>query len=84
MTAAQTLYCVPGARSHESRPTVAEDRGRYCGPKGEPDVRLECEREVDDLEMQRSALLRAGAGIPGAQLRPLSMRASAIVCSAED
>ena len=26
-----------------ARQTVAEDRERYCGPKGDPDVRLECE-----------------------------------------
>ena len=26
-----------------TRPTIAEDRERYCGIKGNPDVRRECE-----------------------------------------
>jgi hypothetical protein len=51
-----------------TRPTVAEDRDRYCGPKGDPDVRLECEWDAGDPEVERSALLRACAGIPGAEL----------------
>ncbi|KAN0127159.1 hypothetical protein V8E53_015029 [Lactarius tabidus] len=67
-----------------TRPTVAEDRERYCGPKGDPDVRLECEWDVGDPEVERSVLLRACAGIPVAELRALSMRASATVWSADD
>ena len=35
--------------------TVAEDRGRYCGLKGDPDVRLECSWDTGDLEVERSA-----------------------------
>jgi hypothetical protein len=38
-----------------TRPTVAEDRERYCGPKGDPDVRLECEWDAGDPEVERSA-----------------------------
>ena len=67
-----------------TRPTVAEDRERYCGPKGDPDVRLECEWDAGDPEVERSALLRACAGIPGAELRAISMRANATVWSPED
>ena len=67
-----------------TRPTVTEDRDRYCGPKGDPDVRLECEWDAGDPEVERSALLRACAGIPVAELRALSMRASATVWSADD
>ena len=65
---------------------MAEDCERYCGHnlEGDPDVQLECEWDADDLEVERSALLRACAGIPGAELRALSMQASATVWSAED
>ena len=67
-----------------TRPTVAEDRERYRGPKGDPDVRLECEWDAGDPEVERTALLRACGGIPIAELRSLSMRANATVWSADD
>ena len=67
-----------------TRPTVAEDRERFRGPKGDPDVRLECEWDAGDPEVERTALLRACGGIPIAELRSLSMRASATVWSADD
>ena len=65
---------------------MAEDCERYCGHnlKGDPDVRLECEWDADDPEVERSAFLRACAGIPSAELRVLSMRARATVWSTED
>ena len=63
---------------------MAEDCERYCGYKGDPDVRLECEWDADDPEVERSAFLRACAGIPSAELRVLGMRARATVWSAED
>lgn len=67
-----------------TRPTVEEDNERYYGPKGDPDVRLECEWDAGDPDMERGALLRAWAGIPVAELRALSLRASAAVWSADD
>ena len=79
----RTLFVLSAWRAF-TRPTVTEDRDRYCGPKGDPDVRLECEWDAGDPEVERSALLRACAGIPVAELRALSMRASATVWSADD
>ena len=67
-----------------TRPTIAEDRKRYCGPKGDPDVRIECEWDAGDPEVERSALLWACAGIPRAELHALSMKASATGWSTED
>ncbi|KAH9048661.1 hypothetical protein EDB83DRAFT_2676924 [Lactarius deliciosus] len=67
-----------------TRLTPSEDRERYYGPKGDPDVRLECDWDAGDPEVERSALLRACAGIPVAELRALSLRASAVVWSAGD
>ncbi|KAH8981137.1 hypothetical protein EDB92DRAFT_2107027 [Lactarius akahatsu] len=67
-----------------TRLTATEDRERYYGPKGDPDVRLECDWDAGDPEVERSALLRACAGIPFAELRALSLRASAAVWSAGD
>ncbi|KAH9038168.1 hypothetical protein EDB85DRAFT_2287595 [Lactarius pseudohatsudake] len=67
-----------------TRLTATEDRERYYGPKGDPDVRLECDWDVGDPEVDRSALVRACAGIPVAELRALSLRASAAVWSARD
>ena len=67
-----------------TRLTVADDRDRYDGPKGDPDVRLECEWDAGDPEVERHALLRACAGVPIAELRALSLRASAAVWSADD
>ena len=81
MTTACTLFCLPGAFT---RPTIAEDRKRYCGLKGDPEVRLEYEWDAGDPEVERSALLRAWPGIPRAELRALSMRARATVWSPED
>ncbi|KAH9170440.1 hypothetical protein EDB89DRAFT_1306448 [Lactarius sanguifluus] len=67
-----------------TRLTPSEDRERYYGPKGDPDVRLECDWDAGDPEVEHSALLRACAGIPVAELRALSLRASAAVWSAGD
>ncbi|KAH9052533.1 hypothetical protein EDB87DRAFT_1835844 [Lactarius vividus] len=78
-----TLFVLCAWRAF-TRLTVAEDRERYYGPKGDPDVRLECEWDAGDPEVERSALLRACAGIPVAELRALSLRASTAVWSAGD
>ncbi|KAI9445899.1 hypothetical protein H4582DRAFT_2093700 [Lactarius indigo] len=78
-----TLFALSAWRAF-TRLTVAEDRERYYGPKGDPDVRLECEWDAGDPEVERSALLRTCAGIPLAELRAVSLRASAAVWSAGD
>jgi hypothetical protein len=66
-------------------PTLAEDRNHYFGPKGGPDVRLECEWDAnDDPEMERRALRRACAGVPLDELRALSVYAEAAVWGAND
>ena len=66
-------------------PTLAEDRNHYFGPKGGPDVRLECEWDANDNpEMERRALRRACAGVPLDELRALSVYAEAAVWGAND
>ena len=66
-------------------PTLLEDRDQYFGPKGGPDVRLECEWDADDdPEMERRALRRACAGVPLDELRALSVCAEAAVWGAND
>ena len=79
----RTLFVLSAWRTF-TRPTIAEDRERYCGPKGDPDVRLECEWDAGDPEMERNSLLRACENIPVAELRALGLRASAAVWSADD
>ena len=79
----RTLFVLSAWRAF-TRPTVAEDREQYFGPKGAPDVRLECEWDAGDPEMERRALLRACAGVPVAELRAIGLRASAAVWSAND
>jgi hypothetical protein len=62
--------------------TGAEDR--YDGPQGDPDVRLECEWELRDLELEHRALLQAYAGVPISQLCALSLQADTGVWSTDD
>ncbi|KAH9035678.1 hypothetical protein EDB84DRAFT_1484778 [Lactarius hengduanensis] len=65
-------------------PTVAEDCETYAGPRASPDVRLDCEWDAGDPDMEQRALLRACACVPLADLRALSLRADAAVWSARD
>ena len=65
-------------------PTVAEDCEPYAGPPESPDVRLDCEWDAGDPDMERRALLRVCADMPIADLRALSLRADAAVWSARD
>ncbi|KAH9176104.1 hypothetical protein EDB89DRAFT_201167 [Lactarius sanguifluus] len=65
-------------------PTVAEDCETYNGPNASPDVRLECEWDAGDPDMEQRALLRACACVPLPDLRALSLHADAAVWSARD
>ena len=66
-------------------PTLAEDRDRYFGPTGRPDVRLECEWDThNDPERERRALRRACASVPLDELRALSVCAKAAMWGADD
>ncbi|KAH9039109.1 hypothetical protein EDB85DRAFT_1887581 [Lactarius pseudohatsudake] len=65
-------------------PTVAEDCETYAGPRASPDVRLDCEWDAGDPDMEQRALLRACACVPLADLRALSLRTDAAVWSARD
>lgn len=65
-------------------PTVAEDCEPYSGPLMPPDVRLDCEWDAGDPDMERRALLRACAEVPIADLRALSLRADGAVWSSRD
>ncbi len=65
-------------------PTVAEDCESYSGPNLDPDVRLDCEWDAGDPDMERRALLRACTCVPLADLRALCVRADAAVWSVRD
>lgn len=67
-------------------PTLTEDREQYFGARGGPDVRLVCEWDAsdDDLELERRALRRACAGVPLDELRAVSVCAEAAVWSARE
>jgi hypothetical protein len=67
-------------------PTLIEDREQYFGPRGASAVRLECEWDAsdDDLEIDRRALRRACAGVPLDELRAVSVCAEADVWRAQD
>ncbi|KAI9449012.1 hypothetical protein BJY52DRAFT_1228020 [Lactarius psammicola] len=65
-------------------PTVAEDCEPYAGPKAIPDIRLDCEWDAGDPDMERRALQRACACVPLADLRALSVRTDAAVWSMRD
>ncbi|KAI9435821.1 hypothetical protein H4582DRAFT_2079450 [Lactarius indigo] len=82
-TDGRTLLTLTAWRAF-STPTVAEDCEIYTGPKASPDVRLDCEWDAGDPDMEQRALLRACACVPLADLRALSLRADAAVWSARD
>jgi len=67
-------------------PTLTEDHEQYFGPRGAPDVRLVCEWDAsdDDLELERRALRRACAGVPLDELRAVSVCAEAAVWNTRD
>jgi hypothetical protein len=56
----------------------------YDGPKGDPEVRLECEWDARDLGLEHRALMRSCAGVPISELRSLSLKATAGVWTADD
>ena len=79
----RTLFTLTAWRAFAT-PTVAEDCEPYSGPFVSPDVRLDCEWDAGDPDMERRALLRACAEVPIADLRALSLRADAAVWSTRD
>ena len=79
----RTLFTLSAWRAFAT-PTVAEDCEPYAGPPESPDVRLDCEWDAGEPDMERRALLRACVDMPIADLRALSLRADAAVWSARD
>jgi hypothetical protein len=77
----RTLFVMSAWREF-SLLTSAE--GRYDGPKGDPDVQLECEWDARNLELEHRALSRACAGVSLAELRVLSLQAGDGAWSPDD